>query len=77
MRKIVLQDRRWGNYEQFDDALVKLKTSKDANSFKLTTKKITTDQKAESQAIADLSTSLRSASPDVADKVSELQKLDG
>jgi oligosaccharyltransferase complex subunit alpha (ribophorin I) len=72
-----IQDRRWGNYEQFDDALVKLKASKDVNAFKLTAKKIGTDQKAESQAIADLSASLRTASADVADKVSELQKLDG
>lgn len=71
------QDRRWANYEKFDDALVKLKASKDVNAFKTIQKTLANDQKVESQAIVDLSTNLKTISPDIAEKVIELQRADG
>eukprot|EP00093_Oithona_nana_P010989 10989.XXX_374591_372528_1 [CDS] Oithona nana genome sequencing. len=74
---VVLQDQRWNNYEKFDDALVKLKASKDINSFKNSAKAIHSDLKVETQTIDDLAGSLRTLSPEVADKIKELQKLDG
>ena len=76
--KIVgLQDQRWNNYEKFDEALVFLKASKDINAFKNSAKAIHADLKAKTQTIDDLATSLRTLSPEVADKIKELQKLDG
>ena len=71
------QDRRWVNYERFDEALVKLKSSKDVNAFKMSAKTLANDQKNESQAILDLSSNLKTISPEVAEKVNELQRLDG
>ena len=76
--KIVgLQDQRWNNYEKFDEALVFLKASKDINAFKNSAKAIHADLKAKTQTIDDLAGSLRTLSPEVADKIKELQKLDG
>merc|ERR1712223_1934647 len=76
--KIVgLQDQRWNNYEKFDEALVFLKASKDINAFKNSAKAIHSDLKAKTQTIDDLAGSLRTLSPEVADKIKELQKLDG
>ena len=74
---VSLQDQRWNNYEKFDDALVRLKASKDINSFKNSAKAIHSDLKVETQAIDDLAGSLRTLSAEVADKIKELQKLDG
>ena len=74
---VVLQDQRWNNYEKFDEALVKLKASKDINAFKNSAKAIHTDLKTETQAIDDLAGSLKTLSPEVADKIKELQRLDG
>merc|ERR1712029_109165 len=71
------QDRRWANYEKFDDALVKLKASKDVNAFKAIQKTLANDQKVESQAILDLSANLKAISPEIAEKVVELQRADG
>jgi len=71
------QDRRWGNYEKFDDALVKLKASKDINAFKATAKTIANDLKADSQNIADTMATLKPLSTEIADKVNELQRQDG
>ena len=65
------------NYERFDEALVKLKSSKDVNAFKMSAKTLANDQKNESQAILDLSSNLKTISPEVAEKVNELQRLDG
>lgn len=71
------QGSRWNNYDRFDDALVKLKGSKDIEAFKNSAKSIQNDQKNESQSIADLATSLKAISPEMGEKVNELQRLDG
>merc|ERR1711976_242939 len=73
----VNQDRRWNNYDKFDESLVKLKSSKDINTFKQNFKTISNDLKADSQNIADVLVTLKSLSPETADKVTELQRLDG
>ncbi len=73
----VHQDRRWSNYEKFDADLVKLKASKDVNAFKNSFKQMSTDLKNESQHIADMVGNLKSLSAEAADKVNELQRLDG
>lgn len=61
-------------HAQFEDAIVKLKSSKDLSAFGAATKKVNTDHKTETQAITDLANSLKGS--DAADKVAELQKLD-
>ena len=65
-----------GNYGNFDDAIARLKSSKDANSFQMTTKKIAADHKSDTTAITDLNNMLKTEAPDVGEKISELQKLD-
>ena len=70
------QDRRNAAYAAFDDALSRLKSSKDASAFAASTKKIGTDHKAETQSVADLAAGLKSLSAEVAEKVGELQKAD-
>ena len=80
IRKVIFlirQDRRWNNYDKFDESLVKLKSSKDINTFKQNFKTISNDLKADSQNIADVLVTLKSLSPETADKVTELQRLDG
>jgi len=72
-----LQERRWANYEKFDEALRNLKASKDVNAFKTDAKTIANDQKNESQAIVELTNNLKTISPETADKVQEMHKLDG
>merc|ERR1712141_95762 len=72
-----LQDRRWANYEKFDEALRNLKASKDVNAFKTDAKTIANDQKNESQAILELTNNLKTISPETADKFVEMHKLDG
>ena len=71
------QERRWANYEKFDEALRNLKASKDVNAFKTDAKTIANDQKNESQAIVELTNNLKTISPETADKVQEMHKLDG
>merc|ERR1712156_1230430 len=73
----VNQDRRWNNYDKFDESLVKLKSSKDINTFKMNFKTISNDLKADSQTIADFLITLKTLSSETADKVTELQRLDG
>jgi len=72
-----LQDRRWANYEKFDEALRNLKASKDVNAFKTDAKTIANDQKNESQAILELTNNLKTISPETADKFVEINRLDG
>ena len=64
------------NYSNYDDAIAKLKSSKDAAIFQVTTKKIATDHKNDTSAIADLANVLKTVAPDVTEKISELQKYD-
>lgn len=70
------QDRRSLLYQAMEDAMVKLKSNKDNNSFQATMKRISGEQKIESSAIADLQNTIKSISPDVGEKVGELQKCD-
>jgi len=70
------QEKRLANYSNYDDAISKLKSSKDAASFQTTIKKIAADQKNDTSAIADLTNVLKNVAPDVAEKISELQKFD-
>ncbi|KAJ8867481.1 hypothetical protein PR048_031283 [Dryococelus australis] len=70
------QDKRVLTYSRFDDQLAKLKTNKDVSAFQASIKSINADYKAETGQIADLVVKLKSDAPDVADKISELQKLD-
>ncbi len=70
------QERRNASYSAFDDALARLKSSKDASAFAAASKKVASDHKAETQSIADLAAGLKPLSPEVADKVGEVQKFD-
>lgn len=69
-----LQEKRVACHAQFEDAIVKLKSSKDLAAFQTTTKKLAADHKNETQAISDLATSLKGT--DAAEKIAELQKQD-
>ena len=73
----IFQDRRWNSYEKFDEALVKLKASKDVNAFKMSAKAIANDLKTDSQNIADIMATLKPLSAEIAEKVNELQRQDG
>ncbi len=70
------QDRRNAMYAGFDDALARLKSSKDSNAFATASKKVAADHKAETQNISDLAGGLKALSTEVADKVADLQKAD-
>ncbi len=70
------QDRRNATYASYDDAVAKWKSSRDGSAFANGTRRINADHKSETQAIADLIPALRAISAEVADKVSEMQKLD-
>ena len=72
----MLQEKRLSNYSNYDDAIAKLKSTKDAASFQSTVKKIAVDQKNDTSAISDLANVLKTVAPDVAEKISELQKID-
>ena len=76
MNLVYAQERRLANYGGHDDAIAKLKSTKDANSFQATIKKIAGDQKNDTTAIGDLANVLKTVAPDVAEKISELQKFD-
>jgi oligosaccharyltransferase complex subunit alpha (ribophorin I) len=72
------QDRRSTIYGQYDQATVKFKSSKDSATYQATLKRLHSEHKQETQAIADLLTKMKNdgAPTDVQDKVAELQKLD-
>ncbi len=70
------QDRRNAAYASFDDALARLKSSKDAVAFANAAKKVAGDHKAETQSISDATSGLKALSTEVFDKVAELQKWD-
>jgi len=70
------QEKRLTNYSNYDDAIAKLKSSKDAASFQATIKKVAADHKNDTSAIADLANVLKTVAPDVAEKITELQKFD-
>ena len=74
--KWFFQEKRLTNYSNYDDAIAKLKSSKDAASFQATIKKVAADHKNDTSAIADLANVLKTVAPDVAEKITELQKFD-
>eukprot|EP00088_Acartia_fossae_P017193 TRINITY_DN1973_c0_g1_i10.p1 TRINITY_DN1973_c0_g1~~TRINITY_DN1973_c0_g1_i10.p1 ORF type:complete len:605 (-),score=156.57 TRINITY_DN1973_c0_g1_i10:614-2428(-) len=71
-----LQDRRNALYQSIEDAMVKFKSNKDNNSFQSALKRIGGDYKVETQAIAELLTTVKNINPELGDKVGELQRLD-
>jgi len=71
-----LQDRRAALYQAMEDAMVKLKSSKDANAFQATLKKIAADHKNETTAITELQTTIKNVNPELGEKVGELQRCD-
>jgi len=68
--------KRAGVYETFDTQLSKLKSSKDVSAYQAALKNLTQEHKAETQAINDIITKARPESPELADSITELQKLD-
>ena len=72
------QENRETLYENYDTATSKFKAQKDANSYQATLKRLNSEHKQESQAIADLISRLKDegASAELVDRVSHLQTLD-
>lgn len=69
-------DKRANIYCQIEDQLSKLKSSKDVNLFNSAMKTINLDYKNTTTHISELSTKIKPDAADVAEKLSELQKLD-
>lgn len=72
----VHHDKRTTIYQRYEQAINNFKSNKDNSGFQATQKKLNSEHKNETQAIAELLTSLKQEAPEVADKVNELQKLD-
>ncbi|XP_046383465.1 dolichyl-diphosphooligosaccharide--protein glycosyltransferase subunit 1 [Ischnura elegans] len=70
------QDQRALSYQRYDEQLAKLKSSKDVNAFQAAMKSINQDYKNETANIGDLIIKIKSDAPELADKVSEIQKID-
>jgi len=70
------QEKRMGHYQAFENLLVSLKSSKDVAAFQNASKNVASDHKNETSAINDLSAVLKNLSPEVNDKIGELQKQD-
>lgn len=70
------QDKRTSTYDSLDDQLAKLKTHKDVIAFTAAVKNINQEYKTETACIVGLLAILKPEAPEVAEKVSELQKLD-
>lgn len=70
------QDRRSALYQAMEDAMVKLKSTKDTAAFQDSLKKIGAEQKTESTAIGDLQNTIKNINADLGEKVNELQRND-
>ncbi|PSN53126.1 Dolichyl-diphosphooligosaccharide--protein glycosyltransferase subunit 1 [Blattella germanica] len=70
------QDKRALTYAYYSEQLAKLKSSKDINSFLTSMKNVNQEYKTETAHIAELLVKLKADAPDLAEKVSELQKAD-
>lgn len=70
-------DRRSALYQLYDDAVNKFKSSKDLTAFQTNRKKNDSDYKQLSQQIQNLQSQLKTEGSDAAEKVGELQRLDG
>jgi hypothetical protein len=64
-----LQDKRSALYQSFDDAVNKFKSTKDAQSFSNSRKKIDADYKQLTQQIQGLQSQLKNEGADIAEKV--------
>lgn len=73
---LATQDRRINSYNDLDDQLTCLKTSKDANAFLAAVKGINQEYKAASGAINEIAQKLKGEPSDVYERVQELQKID-
>jgi len=71
-----VQDRRSALYQAMEDAMVRLKSSKDVNAFQASLKKIAGDHKTETSAVSDLQATIKNVNPDLSEKVGELQRCD-
>lgn len=71
-----LLDDRASTYNQIDDQLSQLKTTKDVHTFNTSMKTINQEYKNETSQIAELSTKIKPDAPEVSEKIAELQKLD-
>jgi oligosaccharyltransferase complex subunit alpha (ribophorin I) len=71
------QDRRSALYQSYDDAINKYKSSKDSTGFVAKRKAIDGDYKTLTAQIQGLLSKLKSEGSDAAEKVAELQHLDG
>jgi len=70
------QDRRSALYQSYDDAINRFKTSKDVNAFVASRKKVDADYRSLTSQIQSLQQQMKAAGSDIAEKVSELQRLD-
>lgn len=70
------QDKRTSTFNSLDDQLAKLKINKDVMSFTAAVKYINQEYKLETAHISELLAKLKPEAPEVAEKVSELQKFD-
>lgn len=70
------QDRRSALYQSYDDAINRFKTSKDVNAFVASRKKVDGDYRNLTSQVQGLQGQLKAEGTDVADKVSELNRLD-
>jgi len=69
-------ERRTSVYNSWDEALNKLKHSKDISTYNATTKQIQTDYKNETASINELATKLKIESIEQSDKLNEVQKIE-
>lgn len=70
-------DKRSALYQSYEDAVNKFKATKDATTFGVNRKKIDADHKTLTLQITSLQGKLKSEGSDAAEKLAELQKLDG
>jgi len=70
------QDKRASTYTSYNELLAKLKSNKDVNTFLTSVKNVNLEHKNETGHIAELLGKLKAEAPDLAEKVSELQKAD-
>jgi oligosaccharyltransferase complex subunit alpha (ribophorin I) len=68
--------KRAGIYETFESLLSKLKLNKDVTAFQSALKNLTSEHKAETQAINEILGKVKGEAPELADSITELQRLD-
>lgn len=75
-RIIMLQEKRTAIYTTLGDLLQKLKSNKDIPAFLSAVKNLNQEHKTETAQMAELLVKLKADAPELAERVSELQKLD-